>query len=177
MTLTHNGVEYRSVTSSEFDNVWPTHYSTASANSAVTKYTGSAYSSINTQLRTDSVGSQASTIQDLKEWFRTAPATKENLLVYRGVGNVDRSNFHQYFKPGGKYQDKGFISTSAVKGSNFSGYQLTILIPKGSKGAAKVRHLSHYRSENEVLLNSGLFEVVSADSNGATLIYKGPAKK
>jgi len=176
-THTHGKTTFKSVTKDDFNagTQWPNHYADQTANSAVTKYTGGAYASINSQVRTGAVGSQAATIRSIREWFATAPAVKENMMVFRGVG-IHGTTWDNLFKVGAKYSDKGFISSSAVKGSNFGGYQLKILVPKGSKGVAKIKHLSNYKSENEVLFNSGEFEVVEAGPNGATLLYLGPAK-
>jgi SPP1 gp7 family putative phage head morphogenesis protein len=175
-TLTHKKVVYSSATHSDFEAKWPSHRADQASNAAVTKYTGSSYTSINSQLRSGSAGGQSATIKDIRNWFASAPLVKDNMIVYRGIRLRDGETWDSVFKLGGKYQDKAFISSSAVKGNNFDGFQLKILVPKGSAGVAKVKHLSHYGSENEVLFNSGQFEVVESTPNGATLRYLGPAK-
>ena len=74
-------------------------------------------------------------------------------------------------KAGARLTDKGFMSTSASEGAQFSGrYRFVITIPAGTGRGAYVAPVSHYGSENEFLLQrNSTFKIVKAVDAGRVI--------
>ena len=87
---------------------------------------------------------------------------KHDIVVYR---NVD-GDFFKNLQVGDKYTDNGFVSTSVTKnGALNKDFELTIFVPKGSKGAY-IESLSNYKKQREFLLDkSTKFRVISKSGN------------
>ncbi len=100
----------------------------------------------------------------------------DDLIVYRGCsgdlfgGLYDADEIRKNYL-GRVVRDRGFVSTSAVKGKQFTkkSIQLKIRIPHGRGRGAFISPLSHYPKEHEFLLkNNSSFRV--------TNVYSEPAK-
>ena len=119
---------------------------------AALTYSGSAYSSINSALRSDKMPSgHQTTVKNLDSMFdRPDVITKEDQVVYRGMGSA---KLFEGAGPGTEFVDKGYMSTSVKKESAFGGdVALAIHVPKGSRAATIP---SKIPSENETLLPRG----------------------
>lgn len=150
----------------------------------IVKYTGSDYRSINSALRDADKGYEKANMFMQRRIDRIDQAIakfelKKNLKVYRGSsarlvgGYTTAAEINAYMK-GAIVQDKGFISTSAVHGSQFSGkIKYEIQVPRGKGRGAFVSPISNFKTENEFLLKRGTyFKVAGAttDSSGATVV-------
>lgn len=144
---------------------------------AVRRYTGEDYMDINDALRSSGLSSASADIQQCIADMTRALATfnlKKSITVYRGGngaifgGDKTVAEINAMAKAGARLVDKGFMSTSASQGANFSGlYQFVITVPAGVGRGAYVAPLSHYRSENEFLLQRGTtFKISKAVKKG-----------
>ena len=104
----------------------------------------------------------------------------EDLTVYRGVtsemfgGLYDAEKIKKYYM-GRTIRDRGFVSTSAVKGKQFKkGIQLKIRVPRGKGRGAFLSPFSRYQHEHEFLLkNSSSFKITNVyhdDSDDKTWV-------
>lgn len=109
------------------------------------------------------------TSDNLDAALALAPRTPEDILVYRGMRNMDISQF----QPGTRFVDKGYVSTSMNKGvsDSFGGsasVRFEIHVPKGSQGAYMVG--SDHPEEQEFLLPRGstfrILEVLDQGTGG-----------
>lgn len=154
---------------------------TSGERDATVYYTGSAYTSINKLLRNDgydsSSGQMRNTIDNIDKAISKFDL-KKNLTVYRGsgaqlVGGYTTAAEINANMKGAIVRDKGFMSTSAVHGSQFSGkLKYEIKVPKGKGRGAFVAPISHFKHENEFLLKRGTqFKVMGAKVvNGQTVV-------
>lgn len=97
----------------------------------------------------------------------------DDLIVYRGCdskmfgGLKDAEDIKKCFL-GRVVRDRGFVSTSAVKGKQFTKMriQLKIKIPRGKGRGAFISPLSHFPKEHEFLLkNNSSFRVTDVYSD------------
>ena len=97
----------------------------------------------------------------------------DDLIVYRGCDNKmfgglkDAEDIKKCFL-GRVVRDRGFVSTSAVKGKQFTKMriQLKIKIPRGKGRGAFISPLSHFPKEHEFLLkNNSSFRVTDVYSD------------
>lgn len=144
---------------------------------AVRRYTGSDYEDINDALRITGLSNARADIRQCVDEMTRALATfnlKRSITVYRGAsgaifgGDKTVAEINAMAKAGARLIDKGFMSTSASQGANFGGkYQFVITVPAGVGRGAYVAPLSHFRSENEFLLQRGTtFKITKAVQNG-----------
>lgn len=143
---------------------------------SIRKYTGSAYSEINSELRKDNVKYYKNTIDEISRGLRKYQL-KENMITFRG-SDMDML-YHMGFESayekmmdfsygadeikaiqkelmGQVLVDKGFMSTAVVKGSNFTkDIIFNIEVDKNFKGAGFVKEISQFRHENELLFDKG----------------------
>lgn len=140
---------------------------TPAQRAALKKYTGGAYTEINKCLRGTGTCSESTlnTIKGIKGGMK--PST-ESIMVYRktnaatfGLGSAaDAKNL-----VGTTIRDDGVISTSIKDGIWHGQLHLKIEAPVGSR-MAWVQPISHYPSENEIVLSPGTdFEVVSVEQH------------
>ena len=130
---------------------------TKAMSNAVREYTGSTYQEINSGLRKGGLYDfLKDTVKNMDNAFKHKSAkTVKDTMVYRGYTNKIVNNL----EPGDVFEDKGFMSTTALKhkAESWAASDSTvmhILLPKGSN-ALTVQHLSNYSNESEVLLNRG----------------------
>lgn len=144
---------------------------------AVQRYTGDDYRDINDALRISGLSRASPDIRQCVEDMTRALSNfnlKKSITVFRGAGgaifggNKTVEEINAMAKAGVRLRDNGFMSTSASQGANFSGkYQFIITVPAGVGRGAYVAPLSHYRSENEFLLQRGTtFKITKAVQNG-----------
>lgn len=144
---------------------------------AVRRYTSNDYEDINDALRRTGLSNAPTDIQKCVEHATRALANfnlKKSIVVFRGAsgaifgGNKTAAEINAMAKAGVKLMDKGFMSTSASQGANFSGkYQFIITVPAGVGRGAYVAPLSHYKSENEFLIQRGsTFKITKAVEKG-----------
>ena len=97
----------------------------------------------------------------------------DDLIVYRGCdeklfgGLVDADEIRKNYL-GRVVRDRGFVSTSAVKGKQFKQkkIQLKIRIPHGKGRGVFISPISHFPKEHEFLLkNSSAFRVTDVHSD------------
>lgn len=138
-----------------FDNLPSNH------EAAINVYTGSSYQEINGYLRgtVDHISDPMKKRIDYITESLSKASLKENIIVYRGADtdalgkNFNPANYKKM--KGAIISDKGFMSTSLVKETAFSGdVKFEIRAKAGSK-AAFVKPISSHKSENEVLFNRG----------------------
>lgn len=145
--------------------------------SAVRYYTGSAYEDINDALRISGLSNAPHDMQETIARITSALDKfnlKKSLTVYRGAsgaifgGNKTVAEINAMARAGARLTDKGFMSTSASEGANFGGdYRFVITVPAGTGRGAYVAPVSHYRSENEFLLQrNSTFKIVKAVQSG-----------
>jgi len=70
--------------------------------------------------------------------------------------------------------DKAFVSTSMLKGSEFSEkeIQMQVLVPKASMGAY-LAEISDFQEEQEMLLQKGsAFQILGAETRGGKYFIK-----
>lgn len=112
---------------------------------------------------------------------KSSPLT-EDIKVYRGIRLKELPDY----KPGQVITDRGIISTNGTKSKAIldrfgadskllgkKGVQLEIYVPKGSQ-VTYVRDFVTYKSEDEILINSGQFRVISQEGSKVKLLYEGP---
>lgn len=128
----------------------------------VRKYTGSAYESMNKYLR----GRSSRTDYKKEIMDATAALAKSNLpkdtIVRRGSSHNMLKDLGVSYSPddlskviGEVLQDNGFTSTSPDASGGFSdSIEYIIKVPKGSE-AMYVAPISHYKNEQELLINRG----------------------
>lgn len=122
--------------------------------SAVSKYTGNTtYGPINDHLRHGYPISAANKKQiELIDKAMDKARVEQDMIVYRGIGNDNKTGMPVSIKVGEIFQDSGYMSTSLVKGSEYSGTtKFEILLPKGSRGIY-AKAASNFPHENEFLL-------------------------
>ena len=144
---------------------------TAGQRSALSTYTGHSYHQINESIgealrKNTPLDKVKQSIVDRATQALLNNKIPESITVTRGVHGISH-----LFEVGKAFTDKGFMSTSV--GSGFSGFKLTIQLPKGSPGGY-ISPLSQYGHEKEFLLPPGArFQVLSKDASGAVLHYIG----
>jgi hypothetical protein len=128
---------------------------------ALTTYTGSAYSSINKALRTETRNyNYQKTISDMDTAIEKFEL-KKNLTTYRGssaelVGGYTTAKDINSNLKGTVVKDKGYVSTAVVQSSSFSGeIKYEIDVPKGKGRGTFVAPISHFKTENEFILKRG----------------------
>lgn len=123
---------------------------------AALKYSGSAYSQINTNLRQD--GAPDATVKHLDAAIAKAGAPRD-MLVHRGVSGPFARKLYAGLKPGDEIVEKAYSSTSAGGTSAFGGdVELHITVPKGYPAAPIP---SHHENEREYLLRRNTRFVVT----------------
>lgn len=128
---------------------------TASQRAALRKYTSNAYTQMNGHLRSGKPLSADTSIKNAQDGMR--PST-EPMLLHRGTGisQFGLQDEHLIWGLTGKLlEDKGFMSTSFGGRAAFGGkVLLEIEAPRGTPMAV-AKGISHYSSENEVVLAAG----------------------
>ena len=144
---------------------------TASEKAALKKYTGSYYYTVNSALR----GKSPATDDVIKDAINIQKGMRplgEDLILYRGTGAIPGvlpDNVADYQSLiGTTFVEPAFSSTSL--NNPFGGkVKLIIEAPKGT-AAAYVKSISHFSSENEVLLGANTkFEILEAKQNGYSI--------
>lgn len=147
---------------------------TGAQKSALKKYTGSYYYTLNGMLR-GSIAPTDQTLKDAKETQKGMRPLGADMLLFRGTGPVAGvlpGNIDEYKNLIGKtFVEPGFSSTSIT--NPFGGQiKLEIEAPKGTP-AAYLRSISNYTNENEVLLAAGTkFEMISAVQDGYKIVVR-----
>jgi SPP1 gp7 family putative phage head morphogenesis protein len=153
----------------------------------VVTYTKSGYLPMNGYLRTGKlpinrgqayVDEVKSLITDLEEVFAKASPTTDDLLVFRGVSDVDFGDMLEGLKIGDKIKDKGFVSTTLDRSVAFQDFGgdvtlMEIVIPSGNRVVSPLANLENrnmvtgtMRQEQEVIINAGsTFQVISKVGN------------
>lgn len=157
---------------------------TTTQRTALKKYTGSYYHSLNGMLR-GKITPTPELIKDASEAQKGMRPIEKDILVYRGTGAVEGvfpDNLAEYQKLIGKTAvEPGFFSTSINK--PFGGkIKIEFEVPKGTPAAwvknytdknGDVKTLSNVPGENEVLLAAGTkFEYVSAQQVGYQIVVR-----
>lgn len=136
---------------------------TATEKNGVRTYTGNAYSDMNKYLRGQSqTTNYAKEIKACEKALSKASLPREtivrrgsdyNMLDELGIGKITPQNKNNFI--GAIVQDKGFVSTSPSPDGGFSGnIEYVIRLPQGSQ-AMYVAPISHFESEEELLINCG----------------------
>lgn len=144
---------------------------------AITAYTGSQYVAINGTLRS---GKDHPFAKDIDSGIAKHRAKKDMVLA-RGFKRdaleaMVGSNPEALLKPGVKFTDKGYVSTTrkADTAENYAGfgtgYAMKVSVKKGST-IAPVRHLSKHKSEDEYVLPRNSTFRVSAFDKVNRVIY------
>lgn len=124
-----------------------------STRAAWDRYTASGYRTINGNLRSG----KAPTTSD-QAISKSMQKVEHEFTVFRGT-DID---IHQ-FTVGGKWRDKGFMSTSVNPGGAWNGVKFEIVLPKGSRGMYIGKRSSHPH-ENEFLIDKNTeFRVIEVD--------------
>lgn len=161
---------------------WKTGITTDQLDSVV-EYTGSYYKHLNDVLRSGKPSKFKATrakddahIQNIDNAISAFTLT-ENLRVFRGAGTKLINGYSTVAEinanlKGATVQDNGYMSTSAVKGSNFSGQIVyEINVPKGKGRGAFIAPVSKFHHENEFLLARGTkFKVEGARMDGTQVV-------
>lgn len=130
---------------------------------AIADYTAAGYRRINSYLRGTLPSHidplmQIKMIEQIDQVMDAAPRVPRAMKVYRGISP---SIVHD-LQPGDVFRDDGFVSTSINPNQAFSGAQLEIHVPKGSKGLY-VDEISKTAGEDELMLDrSSKFKVLTA---------------
>jgi SPP1 gp7 family putative phage head morphogenesis protein len=154
---------------------------------AVVNYTKNGYLNMNGYLRTGKLPisrGQAyldeitNMITDLEEVFIKAPPITEDLLVFRGVSDVDFGDMLEGLKVGQVFGDKGFVSTTLKRDVAFQDFGgdvtlIEIVVPAGNRVVSPLAMLEDrslvtgtMAAEQEVIINAGSkFKVVSKVGN------------
>ncbi|WP_426447586.1 ADP-ribosyltransferase [Paenibacillus sp. S-38] len=135
--------------------------------SAITKYTGSAYSTINKSLRAGNPPDDL--VNNISSGLRKFEL-EEHITVYRGL-------YSNIFGPvdemvGLEVTDPGYMSTSLLSSTSFSGtVKMEIKVPAGSRGAL-VNPISLFQdSEYEFLLDrNSTIKIVEASKDASGVI-------
>lgn len=137
-------------------------------------YSGSAYSSINNQLRHGTGpkgGSYDDTIASCDKAFAAVPPLDKDIVLGRQMsGNGPFDSFPPPMTPGAVYQDKGYSSTTKTPGVWSGDLSMEIRVPKGTR-VLDLNHTSgsYHTSEQEVMLNRGTkYRVISDTKVGHT---------
>lgn len=147
---------------------------TTAQKASLKKYTGSYYYTLNGMLR----GTVTPTDEYIKDAINIQKGMRPlsaDMLLYRGTGAIPGvlpGTIGEYNTLIGKtFVEPGFSSTSIT--NPFGGkVKLEIEAPKGT-AAAYVRSLSHFTSENEVLLAANTkFEILSAKEQGHQIVVR-----
>lgn len=159
---------------------------TANERNGVVTYTSNFYSQMNRTLRSNAHGLAGEDSKVKKAIDNCTSALektkiKEDVWVYRGMGDADALSAWtgipkaslsdkavQNSLIGTRLTEKAFMSTGTSQASAWSGINLEVCLPAGSK-AMYVDPISHYKGEYEVLVQrNSTFEVkeVKTDSNG-----------
>jgi hypothetical protein len=114
----------------EFDQMRKEYSSKLNAHeeAAALKYSGNAYTEINSALR---AGHDHSVTKHLDAAIDKAVTTKQ-ITVFRGAH--DTKGVFSSLKPGDKFHDKAYVSTSATHGFT-GGVHFVITVPKGARAA------------------------------------------
>lgn len=152
---------------------------------ALNYYTSSSFEKINRHLRgkADATEETLGYISDISGAINKADI-QENIVLWRGASFsnfVDGDRLREMPLESWineSLTDKAFVSTSVVRGQEFSKeIFMEILIPKNKKGAY-LAELSEYSNEQEVLLQkSSLFRIIEAEMRSGKyymkVLYKG----
>ena len=144
---------------------------------AITAYTGKPYEDINGALR---AGGNHPSTKDIDSGIAKHRA-KEDMVLARGFKSnaleaMVGSNPEALLKPGVKFTDKGYVSTTrkANTAEAFAGfeegYAMKVSVKKGST-IAPVRHLSKHKAEDEYVLPRNSTFRVSAFDKINRIIY------
>jgi preprotein translocase subunit YajC len=129
---------------------------TAGERSGIMKYTGSAYSEINNQLRHDIGNFHNTTIKNLDSAFAKVPPLETGVRVRRLAGDEDTLFGPVGSKVGGTFSDKGYVSTTYYHNpedaGSFSGADITIDMPPGTVALAPDGAGEFKDAEGEVML-------------------------
>ena len=156
---------------------------TKSEQNGIITYTSNAYSTMNSDLRSDRlVGTRYE--KEIKAATKGLEKTRiaEDTVVFRGMtGGIDDFSIWSGIPKtelskksvqdsliGTKLVEKGFMSTGTNAGSAWSGLKLEVYLPKGSQ-AMYVDPISAYKGEYEILVQrNSTFEIkkIKTDSNG-----------
>jgi hypothetical protein len=145
---------------------------------SLTSYTGSMYHTYNTYLRKGGSLSPAYK-QDIINIQSAMMPLQQHTLLKRGTGwDALPAQFHGFENAKGligkTIEEPGFTSTTvAGESGNFGGaLQLEIEAPIGTP-AYFVKHLSHFKNENEMLLAAGTkFKVLSVTQSGGKTVMR-----
>lgn len=138
---------------------------TATQQTAITKYSGSAYSQWNDKLRHDPNFAKSDPLTTHLDSYLTNATFEEEVTVYRKVDGEYAKILKSIIFEGTKFIDRGYVSTSAGTNKWHGSMTFKITCPKGTKGAA-IGKWSHHPGEQEVLLpRNSAFVVKSWDPN------------
>jgi len=143
---------------------------TGAQKSAMKKYTGSYYHTINSALRLKTKPGP-SVLADAKSMQDGMRPLDQDILLHRGTSfdQFGGVKSHEDLEKllGKTVQDKAFMSSSVGGTAAFGGSVLMeIEVPKGT-GAMFVKPFSHFANEREMLLSAGLrFRVLSVTKKG-----------
>lgn len=139
---------------------------TSAEENAISYYTGSGYGELNNNLR-HQPGFTNPKVKALDDYLDKS-TIPQDVTLYRNVSGDYAKILKSILFKGGKFVDRGFISTSTspnlgLGGSGGNAIKFKINVKAGSKGAS-VHHASSHKSEYEVLLPRGsVFHVKSYD--------------
>ena len=149
---------------SDYNSLSTAHAATLTGNEkkSVELYTGSGYSNINSQLRSgNTYGAVAEKHVPRMDSAIAKNSLTEDTVLYRGMGG---SEHYKDLDVGDTFEDKGYVSTSAIKGSQFGGAVNLEIHASAGHPALAVRAISEHPSENEVILPRGSkFEIMSKE--------------
>lgn len=134
---------------------------------AITSYTGSNYSNVNTTLRGQARAIEAYDAKEIREMQAALDRAKcpSDLVVFRGT-SYDHADIKQLIDQGDvgtEFTDWGFGSTRLGRSGYADGakVQFEIRIPAGSRGVAWVNNFSRHQGERELIYRAGTrFKVV-----------------
>lgn len=147
---------------------------TATQQTALKKYTGSYYTTINNTLR-NKIPPTESVLKDIVNMQKGMRPIPQDVFLVRGVNAIPGilpGNIAEYKDLIGKeFTEPGFSSTSITHPFGYQ-VQLEIEAPKGTAGIY-VKSFSNVASENELLLAAGTnFKMVSAVQKGHQIFVR-----
>jgi tape measure domain-containing protein len=144
--------------------------------SALQKYTGNGYKTINSKLRAaggDSYAAKSMTVKALDSVIKRAPVTDIDMKLRRDFSFGPMfTHIEKYGTLNGTVMtDRGFSSTSARMNWSWSGgFKATILLPKGSQGiyTGGTHDYSSHPGESEFILpRETRYKIVSTKKSGS----------
>jgi hypothetical protein len=132
------------------------------------RYSGSSYTSINGALRAGRPQDEAETVKHIDAGLAKAKLDRD-VLVHRGVSGQKMEQMFGSLKPGDRFAEKSYVSTSAFADSAFGGnVSFRITVPAGFNAGAIP---SHYSGEKEFLLpRDTQFEVTGVEKHGGKTV-------